>query len=90
MGSKKMTPEERAARAARREARADRSVQRRVNEVAGRELFSRVTHAEAMIEAKGFASKRATVIGTPSGRPNNPVTPTNENEDRDDSATPTD
>lgn len=80
---KKLTPEERAARAERRAARSDRQVARKVNDIAMRELKNRIAHDQGFgLDAEGFAAKHATAIGTP-----NPVTPLDQNENHDPTAT---
>ena len=66
MGSKRMTPEEKAARAARRAARSDRQVIRKINQIAATELAKRIDADRVALSAEGAASKRAHVTGTPS------------------------
>lgn len=91
MGSKKLTPEERAAREARRAARSDRQVQRKVNEIASRvrhqlDLLGVDPNDIVKLDAEGFVAKRTHVTGTPENWPTiNPVTPPDDNEDHDDS-----
>jgi len=80
MGSKRMTPEEKAARAARRAARSDRQVVRKINQIAATELAKRIDADRVALSAEGATSKRAHVTGIPSGRPNNPVTPLEEDD----------
>lgn len=73
--SKKKTPEHKAkmeARAARRKERSDRSMQKRADDVAIRELTSRIVN-KVRLEAKGTASKRVHVTGTPSKSVTPPV-----------------
>lgn len=66
---KKLDPAEKAARAARRAARSDRQVQRKVNEIAATELAKRIEHEGAALSAEGFSSKRAHATGTPTVTP---------------------
>jgi hypothetical protein len=97
MGKRKhRDPAEREAREARRAERAERSIDRKVNEIAAAEYAARLHHELNMagipdeelvsLHAEGFVGKHVHVTGELIV-PVNPVTPLDENEGHDPTAT---
>lgn len=99
MGKRKhRDPAEREAREARRAARADRSINRKVVEIAAAEYAARLHHELNMagirdediisLNAEGFVGKNARTVGTPENWPTiNTVTPPEQNEGHDPTTT---